>query len=626
MHRTAKFRRSLFILLLFLLVISGCGSKRPLLSQPVQTLSCVETTSAPTILPHESGKFLICWTDYEKDATCLRVIDIAADKITASYDLPGYWEIQGGPFADGSYALFNWNDYTWKFIGADLSAGDAFSQQQPGGIFSHDRSSYYFLQDNVLCRTDMTSGETGRVSLEADMRFSSLDAISPDSDTLVLHCLLSPYGYESGTAALDPDTGIYSLLQEDFFYPPAFGGDGTLRLMRFNDGTMVSDLLYTDDGGICRLVGADVVGGVENELIPVNGSPYLLSAGQTAELFRLDETIASYPLSADVPDGTPYDLNWLPSEQIMVGFSYDQRAFHLFAVDPAQLTFTESDTTPKAISPLSVDTGLAQRYWSELKGPSLPEELHAARQYADRLEERYGVTILLSAQAESACNLVGDAVITTTDKASMDNEPQAITHMLEALDQTLALYPADFFRQLRNSMGEGGVRFMPVAHIENAVNAVGLTYETDGGWQNIAVDVRLDGFDWVICHELWHATENVIMDRHPECLDPVQWAQYNPPGFRYQDQLEHPDPDSWRWTFFQSDSENVYFVDDYSRTNSGEDRARIMEYIMANDDYAGPLMQCPAIVQKLQFMCQAVRASFDTSSWGTPRWERLLNE
>ena len=116
------------------------------------------------------------------------------------------------------------------------------------------------------------------------------------------------------------------------------------------------------------------------------------------------------------------------------------------------------------------------------------------------------------------------------------------------------------------------------------------------------------------------------MDRNPECLDPVQWAQYNPPGFRYQDQLEHPDPDSWRWTFFQSDSENVYFVDDYSRTNSGEDRARIMEYIMANDDYAGPLIQCPAIVQKLQFMCQAVRASFDTSSWGTPRWERLLNE
>ena len=102
MHRTAKFRRLLFILLLFLLVIPGCGSKRPLLSQPVQTLSCVETTSAPTILPHESGKFLICWTDYEKDATCLRVIDIAADKITASYDLPGYWEIQGGPFADGS--------------------------------------------------------------------------------------------------------------------------------------------------------------------------------------------------------------------------------------------------------------------------------------------------------------------------------------------------------------------------------------------------------------------------------------------------------------------------------------------------------------------------------------------
>lgn len=68
----------------------------------------------------------------------------------------------------------------------------------------------------------------------------------------------------------------------------------------------------------------------------------------------------------------------------------------------------------------------------------------------------------------------------------------------------------------------------------------------------------------------------------------------------------------------------MYFVDAYARTNAKEDRARIMEYVMANEDLAGALMQSPYITQKLEIMCQAIRNSFDTSAWGDLRWERLL--
>ena len=45
---------------------------------------------------------------------------------------------------------------------------------------------------------------------------------------------------------------------------------------------------------------------------------------------------------------------------------------------------------------------------------------------------------------------------------------------------------------------------------------------------------------------------------------------------------------------------------------------------MANEDLAGALMQSPYITQKLEIMCQAIRNSFDTSTWGDLRWERLL--
>ena len=314
---------------------------------------------------------------------------------------------------------------------------------------------------------------------------------------------------------------------------------------------------------------------------------------------------------------------WLP-EEIIVGGVFGNGQFRLAAIDPAQLTFTHITDAAAVESPLAVDTSLTEVYWNSLNGQPLPATLQEAREYADRLEERYGVTILLSAQAQEACDAVWDATITTTDQWPLEDEPHAIARMLEALDRTLALYPDGFFRQMKNTMGEGGVRFMPVGHIENAVNAIGLTYETYG-WQNIYIDVTIDAFDGTICHEIWHAIEGVLLTRNWDAINQEEWAACNPAGFSYNEDAETPDSNPERWTFFyEFSAQDVYFVDAYSRTNAKEDRARIMEYIMATEDVAGALVQSPAIAQKLQIMCRAIRENFDTSSWGELRWERVL--
>ena len=49
-----------------------------------------------------------------------------------------------------------------------------------------------------------------------------------------------------------------------------------------------------------------------------------------------------------------------------------------------------------------------------------------------------------------------------------------------------------------------------------------------------------------------------------------------------------------------------------------------MEYFMVHEDEAKLLIQSPVIRQKLQWMCSAVRSSFDTAGWGAVRWESLL--
>lgn len=611
---------ALLAALCLVLTLAGCGGEKPLLDQPVKTLSCVQSAAMPTLLPLGDGRVLAGWVDYDRAITSLAVVDVATDRTVTSRELEGCWELQEQQFSDGRAVLFNWEASTWQFVGADLADIGTFSSDQTGGFFSLDGSRYYFVQDDVLCRADVAGGQTERVALESDMRFLDVSGILPDSETLFLHCLLSPYSTESGTAILNVETGAYTMLQKDW-YEPYCGAEGP-EFLQFDNETMGYDVLYPFNGQYYR-ADAALLHADEADILPVSGSAYLLGAAQDTTLYRLESGISACLLQAEQLGGTLRNAVWLP-EQVLVGCVYGGGTFRLTAIDPAQLTFTQVSDGAAVDSPMTVDTALTEVYWNSLNGQPLPATLQEARDYADQLEERYGVTILLSAQGQEACEAVWDAVVTTTDQWPLEDEPYAIARTLEALDRALALYPEGFFCQMRNTMGEGGVRFIPVGHIENDVNAVGLTYETYG-WQNIYIDVTLDTFESVICHEIWHATEGVISYRDWVSFDPGNWSVCNPEGFFYNEDVEDADPNPSRWTFnYEMDAQNVYFVDAYARTNAKEDRARIMEYVMANEDLAGALMQSPYITQKLEIMCQAIRNSFDTSAWGDLRWERLL--
>ena len=216
-----------------------------------------------------------------------------------------------------------------------------------------------------------------------------------------------------------------------------------------------------------------------------------------------------------------------------------------------------------------------------------------------------------------------DRAITLTDTMSADEELYGINAALDALSRTLSLYPDGFFAQFKNGMGEGGIRFLLTERIDSDYGVVGCAYESRE-WQNIALDVRtVDELDTIICHELWHATENHILSRDYSAFSPDAWAALNPEGFAYCEDPTQSDS-MLEWTLYSSSPDNVYFVDGYSCVNEREDRARIMEYFMVHEDEAGLLIESPAIRQKLQFMCDAVRNNFDTTGWSSVRWESLL--
>lgn len=378
--------QALFMALLAALILSGCkASTAPETPDAARRLSCVQPSSLTGLCPAGSAKVALCRTDESGAVTTVELVDIDADSVAAEKELDGEWALQQQSFCDKRIALCDREHNMWQLLSPNLADLGTVKVETCDGYFSYDAKSYYFLRDDVLCRTELESGETTAVELDYDLRFLDIAAFDASGSRMLAHFYLSPYSSKCGSAIFDPVTGEFSML-------------------------------------------------------------------------------------------------------------------------------------------------CAERY-----------------------------------------------------QAVFSDE-----------------------------------------EIKSGFGTSGCTYER-GAWQNIALDIRLAyELDGIVCHELWHATENHILSCDYSLFTVEGWAQLNPQGFSYYEGYDYSDPDSRRWTYYSGGDEGVYFADGYSRTFASEDRARIMEFFMTRDDDAQELIKSPAIKKKLQHMSSAVRSVFDTSGWESVRWERLL--
>lgn len=378
--------QALVMALLAALILSGCrASTAPETPSAARRLDCVQPSSLTGLCPAGSAKVALCRTDESGEVTTVELVDLDADSVAAEKELDGEWVLQQQSFCDKRIALCDREHNMWRFLSPNLADLGTVKVETCDGYFSYDAKSYYFLRDDVLCRTELESGETTAVELDYDLRFLDIAAFDASGSRMLAHFYLSPYSSKCGSAIFDPVTGEFSML-------------------------------------------------------------------------------------------------------------------------------------------------CAERY-----------------------------------------------------QAVFSDE-----------------------------------------EIKSGFGTSGCTYER-GAWQNIALDIRLAyELDGIVCHELWHATENHILSCDYSLFTVEGWAQLNPQGFSYYEGYDYSDPDSRRWTYYSGGDEGVYFADGYSRTFASEDRARIMEFFMTRDDDAQELIKSPAIKKKLQHMSSAVRSVFDTSGWESVRWERLL--
>lgn len=603
-----KIRTTIILLLCVALTLCGCAAGETSRREPVRELTCTQPAALSGIYPAGGSKLYICSSDYEAERTTVQLVDAGSDAVCGEVTLDGVWSIKSQSFSDGRLALYSRDDNTWRFLSSSLADIGGAATDNVDGFFSYDASAYYYLSDSVLCRQDIASGERSRVPLSPDLRILDITAFDAQSGRMAVQFFLSPYGSECGTAILDTASGQLSMLCSARYQTAFTGG---LCLLEFDTDAMGYSALYESGSGFIYAA-ADVFRGNSADLYAVSGAPYLIGVADGGTcVYSLGDKLEICPLADSGVTGEMYFSCYLPDAALLAGAVYRDGAFHLYAIDPAQLSFAELDGAVSAESPLAVDSSLAGNYWLEDSGSPVAENLQQARQYADTLEAKYSVRILLSSQCASAAALC-DRAITLTDTMSADEELYGINAALDALSRTLSLYPDGFFAQFKNGMGEGGIRFLLTERIDSDYGVVGCAYESRE-WQNIALDVRMaDGLDTIICHELWHATENHILSRDYSAFSPDAWAALNPEGFAYCEDPTQSDS-MLEWTLYSSSPDNVYFVDGYSCVNEREYRARIMEYFMVHEDEAGLLIESPAIRQKLQFMCDAVRNNFDTT-------------
>lgn len=599
-------------------LLAGCAA--PGRREAVQQLQCVRPEALSALRSAGDGRVLLVWADYEQGRTTVQLLDTERDALAREVTLEGVWDLKEQSFADGGFALCDRESNTWKLLDGALAEKGTLTAENVDGWFSYDGAAYYFLRDGVLLRQAVAGGAAEPVALSPELRFLELTAYDAESGRMAALFLLSPYGSECGTAIFDPATGEFTLLRKER-YQVSFSGE-ELCLLRFDEEKMGYSALF-GGGDTFRFADAALFSETGGDLYAIPGSPYLMGVetGRSV-LYRAGENIESWALTDSGIGGEMYSCCWLKETGLLVGAVYREGAFRLYAVDPAQLAFrTAAESVPADMS-VMVDTSAAQFYWDTAAGLPVAENLQEARQQADELERQYGVRILLSSQCREAAALC-DRAITLTDTLSADEELAGVQRGLESLRRSLRLYPEGFPAQFRNSAGEGGLLFLLVAAIESDYGVVGCTYE-GAGWQYIALDVcNTMDMDSITCHEIWHATENHILSQDYMAFDWDAWQALNPEGFLYSGDGTLQDP-AQAGILYTAPIEDVYFVDSYGCVAATEDRARIMEFFMAHDDDAAQLIRSPHIRQKLQWMCDRVRRSFDTTGWGTPRWERLL--
>lgn len=583
---------------------------------PVSYLGCTRFRTFPELLSLGNGLVLASRNYYAPGAgyvNSMEIIDVYADTVVAKLSNDSTLEPVLQRFDDDTIVMADPKTRTFHVYDQELTLQSSFTAPNMDGFFSHDRANYYYVEDDLLWRMDVASGNAGTIAVEHGMHIESLLSIHHSQDLLVARIFLSDHSTNCGIAVIDARTGGLRLLRSalsqvwlsnDLFY----GVDMNAEKYGY-------DLYYGDlAGGNIQRIGADVLNGEIMGYSVLPQSHYLVrrlapdTGPRATSIFDLSNGGAMADMGKYGFNDAVLHSIYLAEEQLIFGLYAKGYDFDIILIDPKVLEF-EKNLTPEAASWQDpVDQNAVNTYLDEVNGPALPGLLDSLRDQADRMQTKYGVEILMSNQVWQH----------TGYSFETSENPAQIKAALEQLDAALAMYPANLWKQLRNSAGEGGLSISLTGTIEGELPTAGLTRPCRSRYELI-LDISGDALTKTIHHELWHAIE---LHLSSDVFNTTQWMGCNPEGFTYYGKYDNGYTQLTRWTHSGGSGENSHFTDPYARINGREDRARIMEWVMTGS--GEELANAPALKAKLALMAAAIRTGFNTNGWTDVYWEQYL--
>lgn len=249
--------------------------------------------------------------------------------------------------------------------------------------------------------------------------------------------------------------------------------------------------------------------------------------------------------------------------------------------------------------------------------------------------DKYGIAIYMGANTPG----------TFTDFTAVKEENlDVITGALADVQEILACYPEDFFRFFTEDEYLKGINVYLVGNITTISegytdNPMGFA-NVSQGYEVIAINVNYaEDIKATLVHEISHAIFERIKYEEGASgtvyFDEEKWSTFNPEGFSYYNayvdsngkDITSQNNGEYTAELYKDDAslENIYFIDDYSKTFLTEDLARLMQYGMVASDE--DFMSSPKLIAKLNYYYSAIRSVWDSEDWpAKTEWENNLSK
>lgn len=230
--------------------------------------------------------------------------------------------------------------------------------------------------------------------------------------------------------------------------------------------------------------------------------------------------------------------------------------------------------------------------------PSLDDANNGLRR---EIENAYGITVKYG--SDTLGYKVGGFSTVPIDNST------AINSALNRLKNALALYPKDFFSEIR----KGGIPLTVILVNNYSDNTITGVTDSSYSYANISIAL-VHPFEDSFYHESYHYIERYILKRGGNYNT---WNSLNPNSFQYGTIVNS-------YSYANTFSEGAPFVNNYAQTSETEDRASTFEYMMASSK-ASCLNQGGVVWQKANLIKNTIEAVFSTVSPSTTEyWERYI--